>query len=93
MKSRLGLYALTSFALAHSYNPLERKSKNDLRPQDIDITPKEAVIPNGCKEYYFNYLGEFINKNDGVYAFKCIAISDKSACKKFQKWVKSQTQI
>lgn len=46
-------------------------------------------IPKGCKEYFFNYLGDFINHNDGVYAFRCIALNDKSAIKKFEKWVNS----
>ena len=35
--------------------------------------PKEPVIPKGCKEYFF---GEF----------KCVAINEKSAEKKYKKW-------
>lgn len=58
---------------------------NPTRPADIKLN-KKKVIPNGCKEYFFNYLGDFLNHNDGVYAFKCIASNDKVAVKKFEKW-------
>lgn len=61
-------------------------STNDLEPKDIDLEPKKPLIPKGCKEYFFNSLGDFINTNDGLYDFKCVAISDKSAIKKFNKW-------
>lgn len=61
-----------------------------LSEKDIDFTVKTPPIPNGCKEYFFNSLGDFINYNDGVYDFKCIAMSDKSAIKKFEKWRNKQ---
>ena len=61
-----------------------------LSEKDIDFTIKTPPIPNGCKEYFFNSLGDFINYNDGVYHFKCVAMSDKSAIKKFEKWRNKQ---
>lgn len=49
----------------------------------IDKTPP---IPKGCKEYFFNSHGEFstqsMRKDECV--FKCIALNDKSATKKFK---------
>lgn len=68
----------------NNYAPNERPI-HGARPKESD-----KPIPKGCKEYFFNHLGEFLNKNDGIYAFKCVAINDKSAIKKFEKWVSNQ---
>ena len=62
------------------------KETQEIDLNDISGSPKETPIPNGCKEYFFNHLGDFINHNDDVYCFKCVAISDASAIKKFTKW-------
>ena len=56
------------------------------RIEDIDFTKKKAPLPKGCKEYYFNTLGDFLNYNDGVWCYKCIASSDRVAIDKFNKW-------
>lgn len=66
-------------------NPFDL-SRGGMSIDDIDFTPKQPPIPKGCKEYFFNTLGDFLNKNDGVYCFKCIAINDRSAIRKFEKW-------
>lgn len=50
--------------------------KRNLRPEDINIKPKNLPPPKGCKEYSFH---------DGE--FKTIAISEKSAIKKYKKWL------
>lgn len=51
--------------------------------------PVEPPIPKGCKEYAFDIHGEF--SKDGYpkmlrvdVVFKCIAINDKSAIRKFK---------
>lgn len=69
---------------SNNYAPNERP----MRKAKVQETGRP--IPNGCKEYFFNHLGEFLNKNDGLYAFKCVAINDKSAIKKFEKWATNQ---
>jgi hypothetical protein len=53
--------------------------------EPIDIQPKP---PTGTKEYFFNSSGEFSTesmlKEDVV--FKCCAINDKNAVRKFKRW-------
>ena len=58
---------------------------------EIDDRPRAPVIPptpKGCKEYFFNEMGEFsdtkMRRDECV--FTCIAINDKNAMKKFNKW-------
>lgn len=58
--------------------------------------PKEPVIPpipKGCKEYFFNEYDKF--SNDIAWkakcVFSCIAINDKNAEKKFNKWKNEKT--
>ena len=80
--------ALALAAIGDMSNLFDSNSKTSIN--DIDFTPKEVPLPKGCKEYFFNSLGDFLNHNDGVYTFKCVAISDKSAIKKFNKWVNNQ---
>ena len=50
--------------------------------------PKEPIPPAGCKEYFFNEQGEFscssMRKDECV--FKCFAINDKNAKRKFERW-------
>ena len=50
--------------------------------------PKEPKPPKGTKEYFFNSVGEFsteqILKTETV--FKCYAINDKKALRKFKRW-------
>ena len=51
--------------------PSERK-RNNLRPEDIDMTPPKKIIPKGCQ--VFNINGKEI-----------VAMNEKSAQKKYQK--------
>jgi len=50
--------------------------------------PKEPVAPTGSKTYFFNEFGEFstdkMRKDEVV--FKCFAINDKNAKRKFDSW-------
>lgn len=51
---------------------------------------KDPPPPKGTKEYWFNEDGEFstshMRKDEVV--FKCVAINDKNATKKYEKWKK-----
>ena len=57
---------------------------------DFDGSLPEPPLPKGCDWYYFDDTGIHVNKNNGLYAYKCIASSEKSAIKKFNKWVAKQ---
>lgn len=53
--------------------------------EPIEIQPKP---PTGTKEYFFNSNGEFSTESmlkEDV-AFKCCAINDKNAIRKFKRW-------
>ena len=60
---------------------------NDLRPEDIDITPKETPIPKGCKRHYFNRYGECTKGQHLVYFD---AMKKKSAIIKWERWLNMQ---
>lgn len=51
--------------------------------------PKEPPVPKGCKEYFFDKYGwystEKMLKSETV--FKCVALNNKSAKKKYQNWL------
>ncbi len=66
------------------------KGNNSLSRRSVNVIPKKPPVPKGCNEYFFNHIGDWINKNDGIYAFKCIASSDKVAVNKFNKWLNTQ---
>jgi len=68
--------------------PLKKEKKK------IDFTLNQPPLPKGCKEYFFNKEGEFYNGVDGRppilktdVVFSCVASSNKSAIKKFNKFI------
>lgn len=73
------LFLVDDDLLSSSVNPEKLKEAKHIPP-----VPK--VIPNGCKEYFFNSAGEFSTtkmlKTECV--FTCYAINDKNAIKKFK---------
>ena len=79
MKSQLALLAMAM--IAGGFDPqIEPASK-------ISYAPKQPIIPKGCKEYWFDKDGCYPNwagRNDVV--FKCVAATEKSAIRKFNKW-------
>lgn len=77
MKKGLGMIAIAAALMADLNSPLDRNSKSDLRPEDIDVKPKEPVIPKGCKKYVFK---------ESFGTLEVIAINEKSALKKYKKW-------
>ena len=48
-----------------------------VRAEDIDTSPKEKITPKGCKKYIFK---------ESFGTLEVIAINDKSAMKKYNKW-------
>lgn len=82
MKSQLGMLAVMSMMIGSEY----ADNSNDLRPEDIDTTPKEKPVPKGCQEYFFNKNRGYNSKEDRHTVFYCVAASLKSALKKFDKW-------
>jgi len=83
MKNILGLYAAAvAMAGPNTYLP----NGNNLKPSDIDVTPKELPIPKGCKRYYFNKNGECTKSESEIY-FDCLKPS--KAHEKFKKYLNS----
>ncbi len=74
--------ALMFGAMAASANQPMGLPRGDKRRKDYEdeaVKPKKKIIPKGCKEYHF------FNPE-----FSCIASSEKSANKKYEKFKQSQ---
>jgi hypothetical protein len=81
--------ALAFLGLAAAFSEENKKFTENYDPiKPVIHLPKEKPIPRGAKEYFFNAQGEFSTeqmlKTETV--FKCVAINDKSAIKKFERW-------
>ena len=70
MKSITTLAAI--MAMSSQYDLPSERGRNNLRPEDIDMTPPKKIIPKGCK--VFNINGKEI-----------VAMNEKSARKKYEK--------
>jgi hypothetical protein len=79
----------TSIMMAAAMLSLDTSNSNTIKTSidDIDFTPKKSPIPKGCKEYSFNQDGNFTTIESEI-VFKCIAISEKSAIKKYNRRTK-----
>ena len=62
----------TIMTMSSQYDLPSERGRNNLRPEDIDMTPPKKIIPKGCQ--VFNINGKEI-----------VAINEKSAQKKYQK--------
>jgi hypothetical protein len=84
-----GAYMKYQNELLEEYSALLEPSRgtNKTKPQNIDTTV-HTVLPNGCKWYYFTKEGEMYEYGSNSAFFKCIASSEKSAKKKFEKYIK-----
>jgi hypothetical protein len=71
------LMMLTSIALALSGESQDVVFRSEPPP------PKEPVIPKGCKKYVFK---------ESFGTLEVIAINEKSAMKKYNKWCKLTTE-
>jgi len=89
MKSILAhLFGFAVMQEAFNTQPMQDNRPVPPRPQ-IERSHKSAKpIPKGCQQYWFSHTGEC--RPDGMrytdIAFKCIAISEKSARAKYNKW-------
>lgn len=86
MKSTLGMLFM-AVAMCEQINSDGRAWSDDLKP--------EPPIPKGCKEYFFNRDGDFSTEKmlKSECVFKCVALNDKSAIRKFNTWKKQTTDI
>ncbi len=92
MMNPKGILSMMGMMLAMS-DPAAREAYGEASNSEIIKKSKEPVkqiIPKGCKKYYFTRGGRFDtddSKWDDVdYIFDCIAMNEKSAMKKFEKW-------
>ena len=82
-KNLTALLAMAMFAEGMN-NPYPTKTRTSIKRE------KKEIIPKGCKKYFFAQSGYFDTKpfrEDGgrTCIYSCIAMSEKSAVKKFNK--------
>ena len=99
MKNIIGqLAAIAAITSLDSTEMYSDGTKEDNKTSMKTVSSNLAKIPpKGTKEYWFNEEGEFHNGLDGRkpirredVVFHCIAISNKSAIKKFKKYQNDQ---
>lgn len=84
MKGKLGLLAMTAALIGGGFGMDGMgNERNATRPEDIDTTPKEPIIPKGCKKYVFK---------ESFGTLEVIAMNEKSAMKKYNKWCAANSQ-
>ena len=82
MKGKLGLLSMTAALIGGGFGM--DNEKNSIRPEDIDTTPKEPIIPKGCQKYVFK---------ESFGTLEVIATNEKSAMKKYNKWCAANSQV
>lgn len=78
MRKHFGALAAIAYAMAADSPAINTGITQDIEPSKLS-GKKYTVMPKGCKRYTFKYEGK---------VFACIAINQKSAFRKFQKWVR-----
>lgn len=85
MNSKMKMNALMLAALAMGGNIFMATGSGD---EMKVFLPKKPIPPARTKTYFFNEQGEFsttqMRKDECV--FKCFAINDKNAKRKFERW-------
>ena len=62
-----------------------------MRPERTPLKKRtDPILPKGCQTYYFDIEGNYQTTFFHRYSFSCIAISEKSAKRKFNKWRSDQ---
>lgn len=92
MKSGLKSIMLMGLAMAAI---AETGTSGTTRNEDvINRRPPKKIIPKGCKEYFFTGMGYCFTERPAhrEIAFECVATSEKSAQKKFDKWKANQSK-
>ena len=92
----LGMYAMSEMTHAKEHQefieeiekPVFKKHSRKFEP---NAEPKK-IIPKGCKEYFFEENGKFEPyEYKGVnYIFNCVALNEKSAVAKFERFLKNR---
>jgi hypothetical protein len=89
MKKINSIAAFLAASAMTSQNHPNIEYDNDMNP--TIYLPKEdfEIPPKGTRTYFFNYSGEFSKESmlRTEVVFKCFAINDKNAIRKFNKWV------
>ena len=80
MKSKLGMVAMAAVLMDGGFG----MNKSPIEIKDIDVTPKEPPVPNGCKRYYYNKMGSC---NKGQHEVYFDAMKHKTAYLKYEKWL------
>lgn len=74
----LGLYGLTAMEHAREHQEFMQDISKPITKKKVNLNNKvKKIIPNGCKEYVFN---------ESFGTLRVIAINEKSALKKYNKW-------
>lgn len=93
LRSKSHMLGMMGMMLAISGDSMMRDEMSSNR-EILNKQPPKKIIPKGCKKYYFTRGGRFDtddSKWDDVdYIFDCIAMNEKSAMKKFEKWEAKQ---
>lgn len=71
-----------AFAMMGAMMQFAQEPKIDKPREFVPKKEPKKIIPKGCKEF------SFYNKEGNL--FQCIALSEKTAKKKFNKWLKNQ---
>lgn len=86
-KSKLYTMAMVGAMLSSMAQTSEREYyENEQKPN------KEPIVPKGHIHYWFRIDGTFLNEKQSERmkkeecVFKCFALNDKNAIKKFRKW-------
>ena len=89
MKKLFALQSLSMLAMLSSSNIQFIKNENPTKfrkPKNI-----EPNIPKLLKEYWFDCFGNFYNEAPFQYSFKCYALNDKNAIRKFNNFMNSNS--
>ena len=87
--SKMNLNALAMLAMAAvMIEGTGMKSTGSGEDDARVFIPKQPIPPKGAKEYFFNSVGEFSTEKmlRTETVFKCFAINDKNAVRKFNQW-------
>jgi hypothetical protein len=90
MNKKAQMLAMMGLGLA-MLDPEEQRRLMDFEEKPRLRLPIQEKPPTGTKEYFFNSIGEFSTKSmlKTECIFKCYAINDKNAKRKFAKWQKT----
>lgn len=85
---KIALFGVLGAMLYETENFEKRASNEDILNRPLP----NKIIPTGCKEYFFTSTGSMYTIKPDEFPgrpkiiFECIAISGKSAQRKFHKW-------